>query len=84
MKMNKTIYQELKNEMEELVNKDILKTLEYRQNVKFAKNQFHSFCWGIYWSVSKKIRNTIRNEKLYDNHIQTAITTILKQFENPV
>ncbi len=57
-------------------------TLFVRQNVGFADSQFISFCWEVFWTVKKEIRDTIWQGGIGDNHITTALKKILIDYKD--
>jgi len=79
--MNDKRYSELCDAIEAVLEKhSLLKIIEHRKNVKFAKNQFIAFCWSIF-HASKYDVTCLYNDGLHDSHIETALKRILSDFE---
>jgi len=57
---------------------------QYRQEVKFAKCQFTAFVWGLYFKLRRADKLAIRDNQgnqLNDNHLETALKQILKEYK---
>ena len=80
MKMTKEDFGKLAGAIDKVITKHGLKIIiEHRQNVKYVKNQFISFCWSILYA-SKFNCKELYNNGLHDDHIETALKRILSDF----
>ena len=52
---------------------------EYRHKVKFAKSQFLSFAWSMFWKIQPDTRAQI-GMGLFDMHIETALKKALAKY----
>ena len=60
------------------------RVIAYRNNVKFVKDQFVSFVWGMFRYIPQVDRAAIINnqgERLQDAHIETALKKALIEFK---
>jgi len=81
MKMSKQQFGELCNAIDGVMSKHSLSIItKHRQNVKYVRNQFVSFCWSMF-HASKFDCSKLYNAGLNDNHIETALKRILSDFE---
>ena len=81
MKISKELFGELSSAIDKVMSSHSLKVITaHRQNVKFVKNQFISFCWSMF-HASKFDCNQLYGQGLNDNHIETALKRILSDFE---
>jgi len=80
MKMSKELFGEVCDAIDSVLSNHSLKVIiELRQNIKFVKSQFISFCWAIF-HASKYDCKTLYAAGLDDTHIETAIKRILSDF----
>ena len=89
MKMSKTLYEKIKNEINDFVGKHPSETAAHIEKV-FNSKDFQNFrkriTWDIFWAVNKyyqvttgnRFYNDIYAEGLLDSHIETAISKIVK------
>ncbi len=81
MKMNSNQYWILTNEINKMERAYSIKAFEeHRQAVNFAKDQFISFCWSIFWKINKMDRAII-SEDLQDAHLETALKKALVNYK---
>ncbi len=81
MKMTDKTYGELCVAIDKVVSEHSLQAIfDLRINVKFAKDQFVSFCWAMFY-VSKFDAKALYKAGLNDNHIETALKRILSDFD---
>ena len=83
MKMSKELFAEIRDTINKnVMDKHSLQTIiDHRSNVKYAKSQFISFCWSIFYASKFDCRK-LYNAGLHDNHIETALKQILSDFTN--
>ena len=80
MKISKQLYDELCDAIDNVLSRHSLKTIvEYRNNVKFVKDQFTAFCFEILNSSNFDVMK-LYDAGLNDNHIETALKRILSDF----
>jgi hypothetical protein len=80
MKMSKELFGELSDAIDGVLSSTSLGAMiNYRNNVKFVKDQFISFCWGVF-HASKTDYSKFYDAGLYDSHIETALKRILSDF----
>ncbi len=81
MKMNANQYSILTNEIKKIEDDYSVKTFEeHRRAVKFAKDQFISFCWSIFHKINRTDRAII-TKGLNDQHIETALKIALNKYK---
>ena len=81
MKMSKELYTEIKQAIDGVVEQHgIDRVKEHRRSVKFAINQFISFCWSMFHASNFEYRKCY-DEKLDDVHIETALKRILSDYK---
>ena len=79
--MNKDLFEELCVAVDSVLSKYSLKViLDHRNDVKYSKNQFVSFCWSVF-HASKIDVMKFYDSGLNDSHIETALKRILSDFE---
>lgn len=80
MKMSKELFSELCDSIDGVLSKHSLKVIaDHRQNVKFVKDQFISFCWSMF-HATKSDYSKFYDAGLNDSHIETALKRILSDF----
>jgi hypothetical protein len=86
--MEGRVTKEQYKELETLINNFLKKAKEediikHRRTVKFAKDQFVSFVWSIFWAIPQN-GGIEWSEKydLSDNAIETALKKILKKYKD--
>lgn len=80
MKMSKQLFGEVADAINAVMSKHSLQTITaHRQNVKFVKSQFISFCWSMF-HASKFDYKRLYGAGLDDTHIETALKRILSDF----
>ncbi len=83
MKMTTDTRQHLALALQELTQ-DHKRIREYRQNVRYSKDQYTSFVWGLYYALDSPDKTAIRNNQgnpLHDSHIETALKRILQEYK---
>ena len=83
MKMHKTQYSKLKEELNIFLNKfDNERIIATRKNIRYVKDQYKSFCWYVFRcsGQSNDIRD-LYNQGLDDIHIETALKKILIKYK---
>lgn len=81
MKMSKKLFGELSDAIDNVMSKHSLKIItKHRQNIKYVKSQFISFCWSMF-HTSKIGYTKFYYSGLNDSHIETALKRILSDFE---
>jgi len=82
MKMKKEHYNTLEKSINEVitnVGKD--EVIKYRNNVKFVKDQFISFIWGMWGYSTDQDFRTELYKYLNDAHVETALKQILSNYK---
>ena len=80
MKISKQLFGELSDSIDVVMSKHSLQTIiKHRENIRFVKDQFVSFCWSMY-HASKFDCRKLYNIGLNDSHIETALKRILSDF----
>ena len=78
--------EQLFNELCDAIDNNVMskhslkKVIELRENIKFVKDQFVSFCWAIF-KASKFDSKKLYNAGLDDTHILTALKRIMSDFK---
>ena len=66
------------NKIETAYTKETMKL--HREKVSFVNDQFISFIWSIYWMIKGDDRKIIGAD-LNDNHIETALKKVLREYK---
>lgn len=80
MKISQKDFVALSDSINAVISKHSLQAItEHRDNIRFVKNQFVSFCWSIF-HASKFDYKPLYDAGLNDSHIETALKRILSDF----
>ena len=78
LKMTKEHYEDLQSQIRVLIkgySRDVV--WEHRKTVRFAKDQFISFCWSLYWKIDYKRYNSAYT----DTQTESALKRILSAYK---
>ena len=91
MKMSKETYSKIENAINGLIDyvDDKNEIIDLRKNIDFAKDQFTSFVFKMFYTscnFAKKMQGVdilseIKKEGLHDSHIETALKKILISYK---